>query len=316
MIDPELQPYLAMWTQAWSHLPPHASVQDRRDLLEKLSDAQRQPLPAGVDSEIRWVHHGGRKVRVCIFRRTGSAAAPCLIYMHGGAFMQGSPETHDTITAGIAAQAGYTVISVDYALAPEQPFPAAMRDCEAVVRWAFASAAELAIDPARISVGGDSAGANLAAVMTLIFRGTPLRLRGQLLFYPPVDTELSRPSFTENAQGPIIRTADMARNWTLYCPNAADLHAPFVAPLRARDHAGLPPAFIAIAEHDPLRDDGKAYAERLAASGVPVELHPGTALIHGYLRAMNYSAAARAAFAAACVWLQRLNVAEIAATHE
>jgi acetyl esterase len=316
MIDPELQPYLAMWTQAWSRLPPNASVQDRRDLLEKLSDVQRQPLPAGVESETRWTHHGGRKVRICIFRRTGRGAAPCLIYMHGGAFMQGSPETHDAITAGIAAQAGYTVISVDYALAPEQPFPAAMRDCEAVVRWAFASAAELAVDPARISVGGDSAGANLAAVMTLIFRGTPLRLRGQLLFYPPVDTELSRPSFTENAQGPIIRTADMARNWALYCPNPADLHAPFVAPLRARDHAGLPPAFIAIAEHDPLRDDGKAYAERLAASGVSVELHPGTALIHGYLRAMNYSAAVRAAFAAACVWLQRSSVAAIAATHE
>jgi acetyl esterase len=300
-----------MWTQAWSRLGPHATVQDRRDLLEKLSEEQRQPLPDGVTAETLWIHHSGRKVRCCAFRRSGRDAAPCLIYMHGGAFMQGSPETHDAITAAIAGTTGSTVISVDYALAPEQPFPAAVRDCEAVVRWVFANAASLGIDPTRISVGGDSAGANLAAVMTLIFHGTEQRLKGQLLFYPPVDTELARPSFTQNADGPIIRTADMARNWALYCPSAADLRAPFVAPLRARDHGGLPPAFIAVAEHDPLRDDGIAYAARLTACGVAVALHPGTSLIHGYLRAMTYSAAVRAAFGSACAWLRHLNDATI-----
>jgi acetyl esterase len=152
--------------------------------------------------------------------------------------------------------------------------------------------------------------------MTLIFRGTEHRLKGQLLFYPVVDTDLARPSFTENAHGPIIRTADMARSWSLYCPNAADLKAPFVAPLRARDHGSLPPAFIAVAEHDPLRDDGLAYARRLGECGVPVELHAGASLIHGYLRAMSYSSAARAAFAAACGWLCRLHARPAVPAHD
>jgi acetyl esterase len=306
MIDNELHPFLEMWNKAWSALPQNAHARERRALIERLSDEARQPLPADIAKEERHVPHGDGSVRVVIFRRKATRGTPCLVYMHGGGWLQGSPETHDAITIGIAQQAGYTVISVDYALAPEFPFPAAIKECETVVRWAFANAPELDIDAAQISVGGDSAGGNLAAALTLIFRDSFPALKGQLLFYPAVDSEQARPSYRENADGPIITTATMRPTLLQYCPNEADLKNPLVAPLLAPDHTGLPPAFIAVAEHDPLRDDGIAYAERLRAGGVPVQLDRGTSLIHGYLRAMSFSTKARGGFAGACAWLREL----------
>lgn len=307
MIDPELRPYLATWDRAWAGLPAEASAPERRAILNRLADEARRPLPPDVSRRVHHVPHRGRAVRVVEFRHAGGAALPCLLYMHGGAWMQGSPETHDEIAVGIALRNRQSVISIDYALAPEHPYPAAVQDCEAVVGWAFANAATLGLRPDAISVGGDSAGANLSAVLTLMFRATPQRLRGQLLFYPGVDCDFTRASFAENADGPIIKTAGMEPILAQYAPNRADWLDWRVSPLRAADHSRLPPAFVAVAEHDPLRDDGLAYAARLSACGVPVELHRGPGLIHGYLRAMSYSAAVRAAFAQACDWLAGLN---------
>jgi acetyl esterase len=234
--------------------------------------------------------------------------------MHGGGWSQGSPETHDEITATLAGDCRATVYSVDYALAPESPFPAAVEDCRAVVEWLFANAVRENVRFDAISVGGDSAGANLAAAMTLIFRGTPQRIRGQLLFYPPVDFTHSRPSFTENADGPIIKTRSMPAVMALYLPNAADRTNPLAAPIRAASHRGLPPAFIAVAEHDPLRDDGIAYAETLEAAGVPVTLHRGRGLFHGYLRALSWAACVRSAFGEACAWYTALNAGAVVET--
>lgn len=307
MIDPTLQPYLDMWKTAWSGLAPDATIVERRAVLARLADEARQPLPDGIVSEERFIPGEHRAVRVRIYRPAAELAVPALVYMHGGGWMQGSPETHEEITAAIAEATGSSVISVDYALAPEQPFPAAVHDCEAVVRWAFGNATELRIDAEAVSVGGDSAGANLAAAMTLVFRGARERLRGQMLFYPAVDFEHSAPSYTENADGPIIATRDMDATRQRYMPNQADWTNPLAAPLRAKDHAGLPPAFIAVAEHDPLRDDGLAYAEKLGQAGVAVELHRGKGLFHGYLRAMSSARVARAPLDEACAWFARLN---------
>jgi acetyl esterase len=313
VIDRELEPYLAMWTKAWADVPDDAPVATRRARLERLAQAARQPLPDGIESVVAHIPAGARPVRVRMFRPTSGPPAPALIYMHGGGWIQGSPETHDAITAGIAGANRQTVISVDYALAPEHPFPAAVEDCRAVVEWVFASAGPLNIRPGAIAIGGDSAGGNLAAAMTLIFRSTPLRFSGQLLFYPPVDFAFDRPSFVENADGPIITAASIPGVMTMYLPNPVDRTNPLAAPLLAKDHAGLPPAFIAVAEHDPLRDEGLAYAERLSAAGVPVELHEGPGLIHGYLRAMSYATAVRSAFGAACAWLRRQKEVETVA---
>lgn len=308
MIDPELKPFLAMWDKAWSVLPPTATPQQRRNLIERLSEEMRAPMPAEIADETRMVPHQDRSVRVRVHRhRASKGPVPCLIYMHGGAWMQGSPETHDAITIGLAQATGHTVVSIDYALAPEHPFPAAFDECASVVRWVHANAAKLGIRADAITVGGDSAGANLSAALTLLFRGTEIRLKGQLLFYPAVDIDQDRPSYRENADGPIIRTATMAATLAAYAPDPAARQGQFVAPLRASSHAGLPAAFIAVAEHDPLRDDGTAYAEALKAASVPVTFERGQGLIHGYLRAMSYCAASRAGLAAAAAWLRQVN---------
>jgi acetyl esterase len=245
---------------------------------------------------------------VRIFRPAGAAPRPALIDMHGGAWMQGSPETHWDITARIAAACDQVVISVDYALAPEHPFPAAVNDCQAVVRWCFARAGELGVRADSIAVGGDSAGGNLAAAQTLLFRGSDIRLKAQLLIYPGVEFRLDRPSHVENANGPIISVASMPAVDAAYCPNPDDMRNPLAAPLLASSHAGLPPAFVAVAEHDPLRDGGKAYAQALRESGGVVELDEGPGLIHGYLRAMAYCADSRRALERMCSWLRENQV--------
>jgi acetyl esterase len=307
MIDPQLQPFLADWARLWAELQQPAAPAARRAHFERVAERMRQPTPVGVraDELHRIAVAGtGRDVRVRVFRPAADAPHAALIYMHGGAWMVGSPETHWDITAGLAAACEMVVISVDYALAPEQPFPAAVDDCRAVVQWAFNEASTLGIRREAIAIGGDSSGANLAATMTLLFRGTPQRLRAQLLVYPGMDFSHDRPSHRENADGPIVTVATMAAVDAAYCPDPRDRLNPLAAPLLADSHAGLPPAFVAVAEHDPLRDSGVAYADALRAAGVAVELDRGPGLIHSYLRATAYCAAARQAFERMGAWLR------------
>lgn len=303
-IDASLQPYLDAWKAAWQHVAPDAPIADRRAMLERLATEARKPLPPGVTTEVVTVDGGPRPVRVRLFRPTAAGAVPAIAYMHGGGWMQGSPETHDEIAAFIAFETGHLVASVDYALAPENPFPAAVEDCAAVVRWLFAQAGMLRVRPDAISVGGDSAGANLAAAMTLMFRGTAQVLKAQVLFYPAVDFTHDRPSVQENADGPIITARSLPGTAALYLPNPADRTNPLAAPMLATDHRHLPPAYIAVAEHDPLRDEGRDYARALEAAGVPVELHQGKGLFHGYLRAMSLARVAREPIESACRWLR------------
>lgn len=304
MIDPELQPFLADWARHWSTLPAGSGPAARRAHFEVVAAAMRQPTPDGVTSDVLWVQRDGRRVRVRRFvHGVATAARPALIYLHGGAWMQGSPETHWDITAALAARTGRAVFSVDYAKAPEHPFPAAVDDVRAVVAWLFDDAVALQVDTADIAIGGDSAGANLAAAMTLAYRGTPRRLSRQLLVYPACDFDMSRPSYRENADGPIVSVATMPAVNAAYCPDPADLRHPLAAPLHAERHDGLPPAYIGVAEHDPLRDSGVAYADALRDSGVSVTLDRGPGLIHGYLRALSYCAAARASFERMAEWL-------------
>ena len=194
---------------------------------------------------------------------------------------------------------------VDYALAPEHPYPAAIDQCNAVARWAHANAAMLGIDPARIAVGGDSAGGNLAAALALDLRGSDVPLIAQLLIYPACDFDRDRPSYAENAEAPLLQVKGMDTVNAMYSPDTAQLASnPRIAPLVADSHAGLPPAFIAVAQNDPLRDSGLAYAAALEAAGVPVVLDRGAGLIHGYLRAMEWCEASRTALHRMADWLK------------
>jgi acetyl esterase len=213
---------------------------------------------------------------------------PIVVFYHGGGFALGDLNTHDPVARAHSVGAEAIVVSVDYRLAPEHPFPAGVDDCWAALQWAAAHAAELGGDPNRIAVAGDSAGANLAAVMAHLARdnGGPT-LAFQLLWYPTVTADLSLPSFTENADAPILdrNVIDAFLSW--YVPGF-DISDPkklptTISPANATDFRGLAPAYIGTAEHDPLRDDGAIYAKLLSAAGVPAELHNESTLVHGYV---------------------------------
>ncbi|MGH9230469.1 MAG: alpha/beta hydrolase fold domain-containing protein [Acidimicrobiales bacterium] len=210
---------------------------------------------------------------------------PVLVFFHGGGWVIGDLESHDATVRALAAASGVTIVAVDYRLAPEHPFPAAVDDCLAAVRWVAepSAAADLAIDPARMAVGGDSAGGNLAAVAAQQLRDTGPALRFQLLVYPAADMHLSHGSIDENADGYFLTRADMTWFRGHYC-GAEDWNDPRMSPLRAADEAvrGVAPALVITAEYDPLRDEGEAYAAKLQAAGVAAKASRYDSVIHGF----------------------------------
>lgn len=211
---------------------------------------------------------------------------PVTMYFHGGGFAVGDLDTHDGTAREHAVAAGTLVVSVDYRLAPEHPYPAAVDDVWAATRWAAENAAaRFGADASRLAVAGDSAGGTLAAVVAQLARdndGPPIAF--QLLWYPSTMWDNSLPSFAENADAPVLDNAAIEA-FTRWYAGDVDLRNPpaGLAPGRAADLSGLPHTYVAVAGHDPLRDDGARYAELLSASGVTVELHLADTLVHGYL---------------------------------
>lgn len=230
---------------------------------------------------------------------SGDVRPPLVVYLHGGGWVLGSRTTFDPICRALASASGAAILYVEYRLAPENPFPAAVKDCWAALRWAEDHAEELGCDPARLGVAGDSSGANLAAVMTRRAReaGSP-RLGFQLLVYPAIDPRRDSPSYTQFAEGFALEAEGMRWNWETYLGDAdpEDLDA---APARLEDASGLPPALVVLAELDVLHDEGLAYAERMQAAGVPVRVLEVPATIHGFWRFLRVSHLARETMAEA-----------------
>jgi acetyl esterase len=234
------------------------------------------------------------------------APSPCVIYIHGGAFIKGSLDSGDPIAWGIAEATKWTVISIDYRLAPEHPFPCGVEDCFAAVQHILRNAAELAIDAERIALWGDSAGGNMAAASCLMARdrGKP-GVAATVLVYPCLTDDLSAPAYRTYASAP-VPTASMDRAWSLYLGDRRPTRDPYAAPLKAVDLAALPPTLVHVAEIDCLADDGRAYAQMLRAAGTRAELRVARRMIHGFLRARFTGPAAAAEFRAPCDFLKDL----------
>jgi acetyl esterase len=231
----------------------------------------------------------------------GDGPFPILVYLHGGGFVFGDLNSADSECRAHANASGCVVVSVDYHLAPEHKFPAAAEDCYQATRWVSDNHARLRGDGRPVAVGGMSAGGNLAAVVSLMARdrGGPA-LTCQLLNVPVVDNRFDTESYRENAEGYALIRADSEWFWEQYMGTPEDWDSPYAAPLRAGDLSGLPPALVQTMEYDLLRDEGKAYAERLRAAGVPVTYKHYEGMLHmvqGPQAAADFSAYLRQAFA-------------------
>lgn len=251
---------------------------------QRLRDLPRREVHPEVDAQDRRIPGPAGDIAIRVYRpETAESAPPVVVFFHGGGFALGDLDTHDGECRRHAAAAEAVVVSVDYRLAPEHPYPAAVEDAWTALQWVAAHGADLDADTARLAVAGDSAGGNLAAVVAQRARdhgGPPIAF--QLLWYPVTMWDLSLPSVSENAEAPILDRAAITGLSRWYAADLTD-PSPDMAPGRADDLRGLPPAYIAVAGHDPLRDDGIRYAELLTAAGVSVELHHAETLVHGYL---------------------------------
>lgn len=280
--DPELAPWAAL-------LPalPFDDIAAARALESQILAATPEregPIPVDVRQSTAPGPDGSHDVPVRIYTpRGGAAPRSALVYLHGGGFCLGSVALAHGGCAMFAAETGAVVVSVEYRLAPEHPFPAGLEDGYAAFRWTVRHAAELGVDPAWIGVGGDSAGGGLAAALSLLARdrGGPVPCF-QYLGIPALDDRLLTPSMHEFTDTPGLRRRDAESFWDHYLggPGArggADVPY-YAAPARAENLTGLPPTYVAVCEFDPLRDEGLDYAQRLVRAGVPTELHlfPGT----------------------------------------
>jgi acetyl esterase len=222
-------------------------------------------------------------LRVRVYRPLSTRILPVVIWFHGGGWVVGTLDSHDPVCRALANRTPCVVVAVDYRLAPEAPFPAALEDSWAATQWVAEEALKLGADASRIVVAGDSAGGNLAAAVALRARDRGLDLALQVLVYPVTDAELESESYQRLATGLNLTRAKMEWYWQQYL-GGADGHDPEASPLRAPDLSGVAPAIVQTAEHDPLLSEGEAYARRLQEAGVPVTLTRYDAVIHGFIR--------------------------------
>jgi acetyl esterase len=288
-------------------LPPLAAMvpaEARAEFLRRCAKTNPVP-PEGVEAADVTIRGKGGPLTLRLYRPAAAAGTlPALLYCHGGGFVLGGLESHDAICRTIAAEAGSVVVAVDYRLAPEHPYPAAVEDAVAALDWLNAGPAELGGRLPAIAVGGDSAGGTLAAVLALHARDRGMALALQVLVYPAVDQGGDYPSRRRLAEGHLLTADEIA--WfsrQYFGPRAEPELAADASPIRAPSHAGLAPALIITAAFDPLADEGAAYAERLRAAGVQVRHVLLEGGIHGCLGLARRLACGKAVLEEICaVW--------------
>ena len=234
--------------------------------------------------DLRIPARGGLQLPARLYAPETGRALPLLLYLHGGGFTVGSVDTHDVLCRELARLAGCMVVSLGYRLAPEHPFPSASDDAWDALAWVAANATRLGADPARLAVGGDSAGGTLAAVSAILARDAGLPLALQLLIYPGTTAHQDTPSHTEFAHGPVLDRAAIGWFFDQYIPSRAEREDWRFAPLLAPDVDGVAPAWIGLAECDPLVDEGVAYGDKLRAAGVAVDLEIYRGVTHEFIK--------------------------------
>ncbi len=258
------------------------SVDDARSLSAVMGAMDQPPEVAKVEDRMIPGPAGDLPVR--IYTPDAPAPRPVIAFFHGGGFVICSVDTHDGLARRLANATGAVVVSVEYRLAPDARCPAAAEDCYAATMWTHEHAAELGADSGRLIVAGDSAGGNLAAVVSLMAReqgGPPIT--SQVLVYPVIDAACDAPSYVENGEGYFLEASGMRWFWDHYLGPDGDGNHHHASPIRASDLSGLPPAVVITAEFDPLRDEGEAYAEALQTAGVPVVARRYDGMIHGFV---------------------------------
>lgn len=262
-------------------------------LAETVLMGPAEPVAKKEDRQIPGPHG---PIPVRIYTPEGEGPFGVFVYYHGGGWVVGDIPSHEGVCCALANGAGCVVVSVDYRLAPEYKYPAAADDCYAATKWVAENAESFGGDSSRIAVGGDSAGGNLAAVVTLMARdrGGPA-ICFEVLVYPVTDFNFNRPSYVENAEGYFLTREGMQWFWNHYLRDERDGAEPYASPLREKDLSNLPPALVLTAEYDPLRDEGEEYAARLRAAGVPTRLTRYDGMIHAFFRRTDQFARAEEA---------------------
>lgn len=277
-LDPRIRAYLdtTQIIPVWqvSLAEARANFNKRIAAIPRLND----PVARAVDRALEGVP-------TRIYTPAGQAPFPIVVFIHGGGWYVGNPDTVDDLCRSLCSRAGAVVVSVDYSLSPENQFPKALEECFAVLKWCGAHASELGGDPKRLAVAGDSAGGNLSAALALCARdrgGPPLAL--QVLIYPATSINFDTVSYHQFATGFGLTREAMMYYWKAYL-KPEDAANPYAVPLLAKDLKGLPPALIVTAHYDVLRDDGEAYAVRLEQAGVPVQCTRYLTMNHGFIQA-------------------------------
>jgi len=309
-LDPDAAAVLQAYREAGR--PPYETLSpaEARNLYRLGSEVARPEPPAMAD--VRALEATGpagaiplRVYRPTTLRETGGRA-PCLVFFHGGGWVIGDLDTHDVVCRTLAHQGGVLVIAVDYRLAPEHKFPAAVEDAIAATQWVAANATTLGIDPQQIMVGGDSAGGNLAAVVALNARTAGPKIAAQVLIYPATDFRMTHPSHREPETSCLLTHSVIGwfRDHYLSSPNdGEDWRA---SPARAADLANLPPAYVLTAGADPLRDEGNEFAKRLSDAGVAVKHVTFPGQFHGFITMGKLLPKAGVALTEIGVWLKTL----------
>jgi acetyl esterase len=283
-LDPQMQAYLDRIAASGARPAYEMTPEEARRAQLASIPLAGEPEPVAVVEDHQVPGPAG-PIPVRLYKPTSDRALPVFLFFHGGGWVTGSIETVDVAVRMLANRSGCAAVSVDYRLAPEHRFPAAAEDAYAATKWVSDQAGALGVDGSRIGVAGDSAGGNLAAVVTLMARdrGGP-HIAYQALVYPVLDDEMATPSYREFTSGLPLVARGMAYYWEQYLTTPDEGKSPYAAPMRAESLRDLPPALIVTAEYDPLRDEGELYANRLRADGVPVELTCYEGMAHAFFR--------------------------------